>query len=284
MAQHPGYAPAFLKELHYEPELRLRGDLELRLYRHLPEVLQTPVIWAAQGLYYRGGQAGYRKLFPLATEMEKRKRQFGSAFTADFTLRALYSWQTIDGFPHNVSTDKTRFIAILRNPVDFLFSVYTYQINNRLRDINRDVSFDRYVHSPEDCYLNQTFVRGAHATMESWRAQFEQRPFFDERQFSITTFMVCYSVFIKHWASKVVPGRFLVLSFTDLCDRPHDTMKQVFEFLEVPSVDIPDTRAVNANRYSGGSIAPETAAYIREVCKPYNDELYEFLGRDLGWT
>jgi hypothetical protein len=42
-------------------------------------------------------------------------------------------------------------------------------------------------------------------------------------------------------------------------------------------------KPVNANVYSEKTIQQESASYIREVSRPYNEELYEFLGRDLGW-
>jgi hypothetical protein len=119
--------------------------------------------------------------------------------------------------------------------------------------------------------------------LQQWRPLFEQYSFFDERRYSFATFMASYVVFIKQWASKLPRERFLVLSFTDLCEHSQDTMNTVFDFLEITGFDVPVVKPVNANVYTEESIQQETASYIRAVTQPYNEELYEFLGRDLGW-
>ena len=228
--------------------------------------------------------SGYRKLFPLTSAMKRAKQKHGKAITGDYTVFGLFNSATIEAFPYNLTGDGTKFITILRNPVDFLFSYYTLESRANFRQVNRDLSFDRFIHHPEDLYVDGRFIRKLEMMLQQWRPLFEQYSFFDESRYSFATFMVSYVVFIKQWASKLPRDRFLVLSFTDLCEHPQDTINTVFDFLEVPRFDVPDVKPVNANVYTEKSISQETASYIRAVTQPYNEELYEFLGWDLGWA
>jgi hypothetical protein len=285
--QHPSYVRPFMKELGYSVDPQAKSaphpQFDHDIYQHLPAMLRKPLMWTAQGLFYHNGANGYRKLFPLASNMEKTVQRYGSAITGEFTVFGLYGAAAANGFPYCLTDDGTKFITILRDPVDFLFSFYTLETNTHFRQVNRDVSFDQFIHHPEDLYVDDRFIRSLDMNLQQWRPHFEQYSFFDESRYSFATFMVSYVVFIKHWARKLPRERFLVLSFTDLCEHSRETMNTVFDFLELPSFEVPDVKPVNANVYTEKAIPQETASYIRAVSRPYNEELYEFLGRDLGW-
>ena len=276
-----------MKELGYstDPEVkRLPHPLfNEHVYRHLPKPLKTPVMRALQALYFQGGAGGYRKLFARASAMREVERKFGASITADYELFGLYSRQTTEAFPFSAGTDHAKFITILRNPVDFLFSFYTKETGQQYRETHPDVTFDHFVRHTRDFYTAQeAFVRIEQQLLEPWRPVFAERSFFDESQYFLATFMVCYVVFVKEWASRLPKERFLVVSFQDFSERVGETMNTIFDFLEVPRFEVPDTTPRNANEYDS-KIPDKTASYLREFCRPYNEELYEFLGRDLGW-
>jgi hypothetical protein len=278
-----------MKELGYtaDPEARKapHAQFNFELYQHLPAGFRRPVMWALQGLYYHNGANGYRKLFPLASRMKNIKRRHGNAITGDYTVFGLYKLATIKDFPQNLTGDETKYITILRDPVDYLYSFYTLETKGYFEDVNPDIiSFDRFIRHPEELYAGGRFIQIMDMFMQQWRPLFEQYSFFDENRYSFPTFMIAYVVFIKHWAQILSKDRFLVLSFTDLCENTQDTMNTVFDFLEVPRFEVPDLRQINANVYEEKTIPQETANYIKEVSRPYNEELYAFLGRDFGWS
>ena len=180
----------------------------------------------------------------------------------------MYSSATTDGFPHNLASDDTKFVAILRNPIDFLFSFYTTEIRRHFREINRDVSFDRFVHNPEDLYADARGMEATRVNLERWRPLFARRPYFNPAEFSIATALVCYVVFIKEWASKIPADRFLVLSFSDLRDETQETMDTVFDFLGLSSFQVSDIKARNVGKYEGETVSPEAASYISTKGSP----------------
>jgi hypothetical protein len=145
------------------------------------------------------------------------------------------------------------------------------------------VSFDRFVRRPEELYGDEAWLEKVRSQMQSWRPLFETRPFFDAENYSLATFMTAYVVFVKQWAASVTTDRLLVLSFRDLCEKTASTMNTVFDFLEIPRVKISDASAANRSADTGESIPTQTAEYVKSACRPYNEELYEYLGRDLGW-
>jgi sulfotransferase family protein len=283
--QHPSYVSPLMKELGYNPSepKRPQGELEGWLYSRLPRQIRGLVVRPVQHLYYRGGADGYRKLFPRASVMCHTANRTGNAITADFTVLGLYHPDTTDGFPYRMGDEATRYITILRNPVDFLFSYYAIEKSRQFRPINRNLSFQDFLRRPNDFYTDQRAVDTIERGVARWRPFFEDRPYFDASTFSFATAMACYVVFLKRWASKLRDGRLLVLSFSDLRDRTQETMERVFEFLQVSPFTLRDIRMRNAGRYDGMTIPPEAAGYLRSVCQPYNEELYDYLERDLGW-
>jgi len=287
IAQHPNHLRPFMKELAYsaDPESKRvpHAQFNQNFYRQLPAGLRRPLMWAVQGLYYHNGASGYRKLFPLASAMKRTAQRHGNAITGEYTVLGLYNDATTEGFPYCLTGDGTKFITILRNPVDFLYSFYTTETSAHFRKVNRDLNFDRFIHHPEDLYADDRFLRKMDMMLQQWRPLFEQYSFFDESRYSFATFLVSYVVFVKQWASKLPRDRFLVLSFTDLCENSQETMNTVFDFLEVPRFEVPDVKPVNANMYTEKAIPEETVSYIKAVTQPFNEELYKFLGRDLGW-
>ena len=284
LSQHPSYRSPFMKELGYNPGEAKRPHGELAwLYSQFPGRMRRTVMRAVQGLYFRGGAEGYRKLFPLASDMAKAARITGSAITGDYTVQGLYDADTVDGFPYCTGTDRTKYIVILRTPIECLFSFYTFERHQPAARINRQLPFEDFLRNPGNLYADPGAILAIETKLARWRPLFEGRSYFDESTFSFATAMGCYAVFLKHWASSLSQGQLLVLSFSDLRDHTQETLDTVFDFLEVSPFHVMDIKPKNVGKYKGSTVPPEAAAHLESVLRPYNEELYEFLGRDLGW-
>jgi len=57
--------------------------------------------------------------------------------------------------------------------------------------------------------------------------------------------------------------------------------KGVLKFLDLPAWELKEYEMYNSRKYP--SMKEETRKFLKEYFKPYNDELYKFLGIDFGW-
>jgi len=285
LRQHPSYRPPLLKELGYAYTEPTRPHLDLLGWLFgggLPRPVTWSMAWGLQRLFYVGGADGYRKLFPLARDMDAAEAATGRAVTADSTVLGLYARDTVDAFPYRAAPD-AKFLTILREPADFLYSFYTKETSRPHYPVDRGVDFETFLRAPASLYTDARAVEAVSSRLEGWRPLFEERPHFDPDTFNFATAMVCYVVFLKQWASRVPEDRLLILSFTDLRDRTRETLDEVFRFLGMPPHPVKDVEARNVGAYEGRSLPPDAARLVESVCRPYNEELFAFLGRDLGW-
>ena len=291
LLQHPSYVKPFNKELGYAGEAQVGVEewaslftLNETLFSHVPKPLLTSIVRCIRALYLRGDAEGYRKLFPLRRTMGRVRRLHRNAVTGEFIVLGLYAIDTIDAFPFHCVADRAKFITILRDPVEFAVSLYGVETTRGYRKIEAGLSIDEFVRRPGDFYLDPAIARGFKDQLRAWRPLFAERPHFCDAHFSLVTAMMAYVVFIKLWAARLGRDRLLVLSFDDLCNRTRDTMATVSSFLEIPHVAIPASNRVNAGTLAFDQVPAETLAYLRDVARPYNEELFDFIGRDLGWN
>ena len=90
-----------------------------------------------------------------------------------------------------------------------------------------------------------------------------------------------YVYFLKKWIKFFPKERFLILQSEEMYERPEATMKQVFEFLELPDYQINEYR-----KYCPGSYSPidkNTRETLSELFRPHNQRLENYLGRQFNW-
>ena len=62
---------------------------------------------------------------------------------------------------------------------------------------------------------------------------------------------------------------------------PKTTMKQVFNFLDLPDYQIPNYPKLNAGSYS--SISQSTRQKLSDYFQPHNQHLEQYLDRKFNW-
>ena len=87
---------------------------------------------------------------------------------------------------------------------------------------------------------------------------------------------------LKLWHEHFPPERLLVLRSEDLYEDPPAVLDQVIDFLGLPSWKLTEFKAYNQKPYQ--PIRPETRRGLAEYFAPHNQRLYEYLGRDFGWS
>jgi hypothetical protein len=141
-----------------------------------------------------------------------------------------------------------RLIALLRNPVDRAYSQYQMRMRrgHEVRSFEEAIRQEMAGESGEE-YL----ARGRYAE------QLERFAYFADR------------------------NNLLVMKTEDFFSRRWDVFDRTLEFLELPPLAPFDVPPSNKSTYP--PMDPDTRNQLEAYFEPYNQRLYEHLGRDFGW-
>ena len=147
---------------------------------------------------------------------------------------------------------QARLIALLRNPVDRTLSAYYHRLGNGQE--------------------TKTFE-------ESVRAALEGDP--DSNRLSRNI----YVDHLQRWSDFFSDEQMLVLKSEDFFERLRETLKVVFEFLDLPDWE-PGASDLGDRLNKGGyeqKMDPATRQRLKEFFEPHNQRLYDYLGVAFGW-
>jgi hypothetical protein len=159
-----------------------------------------------------------------------------------------------------------KLIALLRNPVDRAYAQY----HQKIRRGRETLSFADAIEA------------------EPQRLQGEREKMLaDEGYDSIPCRDHAYlarSVYVDqltHWMSLFPKEQMLVLRSEDLRMNPSGVLKDVLQFLELPTWEPKVQNNYGQAEYP--KMDPRMRRRLAEYFQPHNRRLYEFLGRDFGW-
>ncbi|MEC9048609.1 MAG: sulfotransferase domain-containing protein [Planctomycetota bacterium] len=210
----------------------------------------------------------YRGYFPTSlARAAARLRRGGPTITGEASPYYLAHPQV----PARVreTLPKAPLIVLLRDPVERAYSHYLH--NLRL--------------GAEDC---ATFEEAVEAEPQRLEGEVE-RMLGDDRYESFAhrhhSYLLrgCYAAQLRAWFELFPREQFLVLDNAELGRDPAGVYARVLDFLGLPQWQPPHFEHHN----TGGKSAPLEPAMQRRLAQHYerhNQELYELLGRDFGWT
>lgn len=278
LRQNRSFEAAVTKELGYEPGSQpLPEEMAARLMHTAPRWILPASLALMHRLYYTHGYTGYRKLFPLRRVMERTASITGAAVTGDFTVLGLYDPDTADGYPFSLTGNQTRYVTILRDPVDFLFSLYTFENRRRQGGAAGKSSFEEYLTDPSRFYRRLGAAPRFEQALLRWKPHFEAM---GAPQLNMTLGMGAYVVFVREWERKLGGDRLLVLGFQDLVNDPVAAVARVCRHIGIEPNDLESPEARNTNVYKEGPSA-EAKELIRDALSPFDSALEEHLGRAL---
>jgi len=202
--------------------------------------------------YYHRGENWYAANFPtiLSKFLSKTKK------TSFLTGEATHDYLFHNVVPKRVKKDlpNVKLVVTLRNPVDRAYSHY----NNRKRSGQEKLSFEEAIkihdsriqkswwHHQRFSYLK----RGLYAEqLEYWFKYFPRKQFF------------------------IVETKEMETNFSQFYD-------ELCAFLEIKKYPI-DYKKYNIGKYN--QMNPKTRQFLVEYFKPYNQKLYDLLGRKFDW-
>lgn len=158
---------------------------------------------------------------------------------------------------------KTKLIAILRNPINRTISHY-YMAKRQGQEAKN---------LEEVIAKNRGLIE-----------RIEKNPRVNQKLLPKTVDYLRYSLyiyFLKAWMKIFPREQFLILKSEDMYEYPAATMKQVFEFLELPDYQISEYRQYFAASYP--AIDENMRQTLSELFRPHNWRLEKYLGRKFNW-
>jgi hypothetical protein len=210
---------------------------------------------------YHLGLNWYRSLFPSIFTKYLIKLKTNNFMTYDVTpsyVRRPWNAKRIKKlFPD------TKLIVILRNPVDRTYSHY-----HLAEQFGETRTFEEIVKEDMDNILN-------------WNVDLKDDNYFAnkvEKSFLARGF---YAEQLSIWFKLFSKNQIMIVSSEQLASDTKNTMNSIFQFLNLPKFEIPNTKKVNVSQYS--KMNSSTRKLLINFFKPYNKSLYNFLNVNFEW-
>jgi len=217
--------------------------------------------------YYSKDTNWYKIYFPL--KIKKSYLEFFSKkrfLTGDATERYLeypFAPQRI----RNV-TPHAKFIVLLRNPVDRAFSHYSMNVIRKMESLSFEKAIDIENERIKD---NMNKMKRD----EAYYSDIYFRHAYLDRGIYITK--------LKHWFKFFPRDQFLIIQSEKFWSNTSEVYNEVLKFLGLSHFKLREYKQYRKRVYSDRKIVPDTRKQLIDFFKPYNKQLYEFLGRRFDW-
>jgi len=199
----------------------------------------------------------YKSHFPIL--FSKPNKHKNSLITGEYTSTYMYH----PDVPKRIFNllPKIKLIAILRNPVDKAYSTYYQQF----RYGECITSFEETI----DAEFRRIKLNSDNPNFKNYVAQ------------NIIRHGI-YADYLETWLEIFNKEQILILNSDDLKKSTKETLRHVFNFLNVSNYDIANTsQQVSARKYP--PINESTRKKLIEFYKPHNQRLNKLLGTNFDW-
>lgn len=206
-------------------------------------------------LHYGRGESWYRAAFPFA----RRDRVCGEA--SPFYLLHPH-------VPQRVARDLpgVKLIAMLREPASRTYSSWQHSRRKGLEPLPFAAAIEREEERTEAAW--ERLVRDPAADF---------RPLFRHAYLRRSR----YAEQLERWYTRFPQEEVLILRSEDFFADPHVVAQQVTDWLGLRSWTPPVRAPKNTSEYD--AIDPAMARQLRDYFAPFNQRLYELIGRDMQW-
>lgn len=216
--------------------------------------------------HYQGkGKDWYRSHFPTTIERwftEKIHRH--KVITGEATSSYIFNPEV----PQLVyeMNPMVKIIAVLRNPIDALYSAYQFGIkmNTYTRE---EVVFDNIIESEIQALKDKpsNYLADNYATIAN--------------KFLLSRGL--YLNMLEFWYEMFPPSSLHIIISESLFNNPQATMERLFKFLDLPSHSMKNYEKCNVNSYS--EMSPRIREMLANFFAPHNQKLQDRLGIETGW-
>lgn len=204
----------------------------------------------------------YKSLFPTILHKQYvkfRKKKFMSYDVTSTYIQNPEVAKRIKQLLPNI-----KLIAILRNPADRAYSEYNLSIKKGIQTLSFEEVVNIEIEKIRECEKKLTGV-GVDFFTKSYNYLARG----------------LYAKQLKTWFELFPRNQLLVISTEDLSLKPHKTLAEVFQFLNLPNYKIRNLERRSAEKYQkmGSNIRQILIGFFR----PYNSELFKMIGKSFDW-
>jgi hypothetical protein len=215
--------------------------------------------------YFRKGMTWYQAYFP-STWYKNHGQQHhdGDLITGEATPYYLF-------YPHAPqrvleAVPNAKLIVVLRDPVHRAYSHYHHEVNEGFESLSFEEALEREARElPSE---TETILKD-----EDYLSFFHQHYTYLSRGIYVDQ--------LERWTRFFPKEQILVLESKDFDSDPAATLRQVIQFLNLPSWELSNHKKYHLAQYTPMEAA--TRERLVAYFEPHNRRLYEFLGIDLGW-
>lgn len=210
-------------------------------------------------LNYDKGTPWYFNHFPNVLKKKSRHAQIGEA-TPYYLFHPLAAERSSNILP------RVKLIVLLRDPIDRAYSQYymTKRKGNELRSFEEAIENELEVMEKEEKKIIST---------QFYNSVLHQRYSYLSRGL--------YARQLKRWLDRYPQENFLFLQSELLRANTLEVYQQVLSFLGLPYWPNVDFSHLHTGNYP--RIKPETQNSLQDFYAPYNEELFDMIGKRLDW-
>jgi len=221
-------------------------------------------------VYFHKGLHWYRSQFPSSIQKyyfeRMQKQDFITGEASPYYLFHPHAPRRIAK-----SLPQVKLVVLLRNPVSRAYSHYYHEVSAGHEKIS---TFEEAI-ACEEARIDKEAEE---------LARNEQYISYNHRHFSYLARGI-YVDQLKVWMSLFPKEQILILKSEDFYADPAAGLKQVLEFINVPTIGLKEQKEEyeQMNTTRPPQMNPATRKRLLEYFEPHNARLYEYLGVDYGW-
>ena len=260
--------------LHVLPNFLIIGFVKCgttSLYEYL---LQHPNIYPPVGKeidffdrLYEKGTNWYKVSFPFKLQKSivenLQKKDFVTGEATPRYIEHPYALDRIKKIAPN-----TKFIILLRNPIDRAFSQYNQNLNNEYEYL----SFEDAIKHEQERIKDRYKKMQSNKMYYSW--DFDLFGYLEHGVY-VDKIIRCMSIFPKE--------QFFILENEELLKNTSAAYNKVLKFLDLPKWEPIEYKLYKKQVYQKQRIDPTFRKQLVEYFRPHNERLYKFLGRNFNW-
>jgi hypothetical protein len=216
--------------------------------------------------HYANGPSWYRGFFPTqATRATASMRRHGPVVSGEASPYYLFDPRV----PARVASHmpEVKIIVLLRDPVERAYSHFRERTNAGVET----ETFERALE------LEESRLAGEPERMQA-------DPFYYSRPHDWYSYRSrgVYVPQLEAWKHVTAPEQMLIVRSEDMYDRPAQTYREVTDFLGVRPYELSHPK--RHNYHPAQDMPPAVRAELTQYFAPHNQQLYDLVGRDMGWA